>query len=115
MSSSDRDEYHWLARVKHAPLRFVSFPSATENSKSSSDNFQVPHIAPYVPAGMDEDAVNTLSALYITHTVGLIEAIRYVKMKQVPRSLNDLIVVSEFDLWVPWYFNSSRPTCFKLS
>ena len=29
------------------------------------------------------DAVNTLSALYITHTVGLIEAIRYVKMKQV--------------------------------
>jgi hypothetical protein len=83
MSSSDREEYHWLERVKNAPLRFVSFPSATENSRSSSDNFQVPHIAPYVPAGMDEDAVNTLSALYITHTVGLIEAIRYVKMKQV--------------------------------
>ena len=83
MTLSDRDEYHWLARVKNAPLRFVSFPSAQENSKSSSDNFQVPLIAPYVPAGMDEDAVNTLSALYITHTVGLIEAIRYVKMKQV--------------------------------
>ena len=87
MTMEDREDYLWLARVKNAPLRFVSFPSATENSKSSSNDFQVPHIEPYLPAGMDEDAVNTLSALYITHTVGLIEAIRYVKMKQVCRLL----------------------------
>lgn len=84
MSISDREDYNWLPRVKNAPLRFVSFPAAQENSKSSSDNFQVPLIAPYVIPGMDMDAVNTLSALYITHTVALIEAIRYVKMKQVP-------------------------------
>ena len=83
LSMSDRDDYTWLPRVKNAPLRFVSFPSAQENSKSSSDNFQVPLITPFVQAGMDMDAVNTLSALYITHTVALIEAIRYVKMKQV--------------------------------
>jgi hypothetical protein len=83
MTMADRDDYNWLPRVKDAPLRFLSFPAAQENSKSSADNFQVPLIAPYVPADMDEDAVNTLSALYITHTVGLIEAIRYVKMKQV--------------------------------
>jgi hypothetical protein len=82
MSMSDREDYNWLPRVKNAPLRFISFPSAQENTKSSSDNFQVPRIAPYVPHGMDMDAVNTLSALYITHTVALIEAIRYVKMKQ---------------------------------
>jgi hypothetical protein len=79
----ERDDYGWLQRVKNAPLRFVSFPSAQENSKSASENFQVPAIQPYVTSGMDEDAVNTLSALYITHTVALIEAIRYVKMKQV--------------------------------
>ena len=83
LSLADRDDYNWLPRVKDAPLRFVSFPSAQENSKSSSENFHVPIITPYVPAGMDIDSVNTLSALYITHTVGLIEAIRYVKMKQV--------------------------------
>ena len=83
MSISDREDSNWLPRVKNAPLRFVTFPSAQENSKSASDNFQVPVINPYVPQGMDMDAVNTLSALYITHTIGLIEAIRYVKMKQV--------------------------------
>jgi hypothetical protein len=80
---SEREDYNWLPRVKNAPLRFVSFPSAQENSKSASDNFSVPSIAPFVAPGMDMDSVNTLSALYITHTVGLIEAIRYVKMKQV--------------------------------
>ena len=84
LSLADRDDYNWLPRVKNAPLRFVSFPSAQENSKSSSNENLVPLITSYVPAGMDMDAVNTLSALYITHTVGLIEAIRYVKMKQVP-------------------------------
>jgi hypothetical protein len=83
-SISEREDYNWLPRVKNAPLRFVSFPSAQENSKSASDfNFSIPSIAPFVTPGMDMDAVNTLSALYITHTVGLIEAIRYVKMKQV--------------------------------
>ena len=91
ISVSDQDDYNWIPRVKNAPLRFVSFPSAQENSKSSSENFQVPPIAPFVPAGMDMDAVNTLSALYITHTVGLIEAIRYVKMKQVLFLESDLI------------------------
>jgi len=80
---SEREDGSWLPRVKNAPLRFVSFPSAQENSKSTSDNFSVPPIAPFVTPGMDPDAVNTLSALYITHTVALIEAIRYVKMKQV--------------------------------
>lgn len=83
MSGSDRDDFNWLPRVKNAPLRFVSFPAAQENSKSASENFQVPSITPYVTGGMDIDAIRTLSALYITHTVGLIEAIRYVKMKQV--------------------------------
>jgi hypothetical protein len=83
MSISDRDDFKWLPRVKNAQLRFVSFPGAQENSKSASENFQVPSITPYVTGGMDMDAVHTLSALYITHTVGLIEAIRYVKMKQV--------------------------------
>jgi hypothetical protein len=85
LSISDKDDFTWLSRVKSAPLRFISFPSAQENSSKSpsSENFQVPSITPYVTAGMDMDAVNTLSALYITHTVGLIEAIRYVKMKQV--------------------------------
>ena len=42
MSVSDREDSNWLPRVKNAPLRFVTFPSAQENSKSSSDNFQVP-------------------------------------------------------------------------
>lgn len=82
-TTAEQDDFNWLARVKNAPLRFVSFPCAQENSKSSSDNFSVPSITPYVQPGMDEDAVNTLSALYMTHTLGLIEAIRYVKMKQV--------------------------------
>src|SRR5436190_19723856 len=87
MSMSDREDFSWLPRVKNAPLRFVSFPSAQENTKSSSDNFKVPAINPYVLHDMDMDAVKTLSALYITHTVALIEAIRYVKMKQVEPSL----------------------------
>src|SRR5277367_2510744 len=110
----DRDDYNWLPRVKNAPLRFVSFPSAQENSRSSSENL-VPNISSYVPAGMDMDAVNTLSALYITHTVGLIEAIRYVKMKQVPQHSTiweRLIVVSEFNIWLSWHVDcpcSTRP------
>ena len=86
MSISDREDFNWFPRVKNAPLRFISFPSAQENSKSS-DNFQAPIINPYVLNDMDVDAVKTLSALYITHTVALIEAIRYVKMKQVEPSL----------------------------
>src|SRR5271170_2698695 len=107
---ADRDDYNWLPRVKNAPRRFVSFPSAQENSKSSSENL-VPNISSYVPTGMDMDAVNTLSALYITHTVGLIEAIRYVKMKQVLVPMRRLlIVVSEFNIWLSWNVDRSRST-----
>ena len=69
---------------------------------------------------MDEDAVNTLSALYITHTVGLIEAIRYVKMKQVLNSIDLFVcvtddIVFEFDLWVSWDFDGSCTTCSQFS
>jgi len=94
--TGDRDDYNWLPRVKNAPLRFVSFPSAQENSKSSSNENLVPLITSYVPHGMDMDAVNTLSALYITHTVGLIEAIRYVKMKQVPCPYREFVFTLQF-------------------
>ena len=63
---------------------------------------------------MDMDAVSTLSALYITHTVGLIEAIRYVKMKQV-RLLcaGVLTLVSEFDFRVFWDVDGSCSTSPK--
>lgn len=112
--TSDQDDHNWLPRVKNATLRFVSFPSAQENQKSSSENFQVPSLAPFVPAGMDMDAVNTLSALYITHTVGLIEAIRYVKMKQVLHHKFNLTPVFESDLWVSRDSNGSCSTSLVL-
>jgi hypothetical protein len=83
MESVPPEDDSWFERVKNAPLQFVSFACAQENSKSSSDTFSTPDISPYVTPEMDVDAVTTLSAMYITHNTALIEAIRYVKMKQV--------------------------------
>jgi hypothetical protein len=113
-SISDREDFSWLPRVKNAPLRFFSL--ASENSsKSTAENFQVPPIGPYVTAAMDPDSVNTLEALYITHTQALVEAIRYVKMKQVDPFRSSLIPVSESNFWTSRNFDSSRSKSFKFS
>lgn len=57
--------------------------SAPVSPFAQGEAFSLPDIRLFAPRGADEDAVRALAAIYLSHSISIIEAVRYCKEKQL--------------------------------
>jgi regulatory factor X len=53
-----------------------------DDPEITQDAFRIPDITPFIPSGTDPDVAETLTAIYRSHCISLVECVRYMRLKQ---------------------------------